>query len=487
MADEHEQLESADDRLIARLESLWPTTVDRTRKTDASSVKRVAHFELQRPLGSGTFGIVYLAFDTQLKRQVAIKLPRLEVLIEADKRSYFANEASIAAKLNHPGIVPIYAAQLDGPEPFIVSAYCGGLNLAQWLQRESQKNTWRASLELMRQVADAVQYAHEQGVLHRDLKPANVMLVIRRCSLGSSQEQVDAPEEIVAQVTDFGLASVLGDRGLGTRSSRLVGTPIYMSPESLTCSGKDDLTAASDVYSMGVMLFEMLTGKLPIEGESYVEILDNLRRQLPFRVSQLRPNLPPELSIVCAKCLEKNPVDRYRSASELSNDLQRCLSGQTITTRLPSVLRRLQIWSERPKRIINAGWFAIIWQSIVIAWATLSLMLLPTQTAISKSQWLSLAGDLVWGAFFSVGPVLLLGWFTVQKQRWAIYSGLILSIAKFPFFVRAMFERPLYFGGFYEQAGLFSFIDHCLFVFCLAIQISLYVCAAIAIKRITKL
>ena len=260
---DHTQLEdenqvSNDNSLAERLDRLWasgPLAVP-SPKTE----QRIGPYLLQQVVGAGSFGVVYLARDTKLERAVALKLPRLEVLLDTDKRERFAAEAAMVAKLDHPGIVRVYEAQLDGPQPYIASAFCDGPNLAEWLAARKHPSSWQTIIPMMADIAEAVEYAHSKDVLHRDLKPANILLASPEdVDHDLADEQTAPPFSFSAQLTDFGLAKFCDLETADTRSSQMIGTPLYMAPERLEGSAT---TAVADVYSLGVILFETLTGKM---------------------------------------------------------------------------------------------------------------------------------------------------------------------------------------------------------------------------------
>ena len=210
--------DDATNALAGRLDRLWTSGV--LDAAGPQTQKMVGKYQLQQIVGAGAFGVVYLARDTELGKSVALKLPRLEVLLDAQKRKRFADEAEMAARLDHPQIVRVYEARLNGPAPYIASAFCDGPNLAEWLADREEPSSWEAIANLMAEVADAVQHAHSQGVLHRDLKPANIMLVADEALAGGKndeQSSVDFP--FSPRLTDFGLAKFSDLHEADTRSS----------------------------------------------------------------------------------------------------------------------------------------------------------------------------------------------------------------------------------------------------------------------------
>ena len=478
-------LKNADEAFAKRLDRLWAGARSETSALPAGH--NVAQYELQEILGAGAFGIVYRAVDKVLDRSVALKLPRLEVLFDAEKCQRFATEATLAASLEHPGIVPVYEAVLDGPTPFIASACCDGPDLADWLTRQSDHTAWQESALLIAEIADAVDYAHQQGVHHRDLKPANILLTPRTdAAVKSPQNFTDSSGyqfEFSPLLTDFGLAKLLDPMLDATRSSTMLGTPLYMAPEQLERGQNVQPTAATDIYSLGVILFELLCHQVPIEGLNYVEVLDNIRTQPPKRLRKFRQDAPRDLEKICNKCLEKDPSSRYSRAADFAEDLRRCVNGRPILGKPPSIFKRFGYWCTRPTRIENAGWFAIVSHLVISFWVAVSVILVPFKFELSTMQWMAQLKEVVWLGCFSVAPVILLGWLILQRRRWAIYVTLLLTVVKIPFQFRAMVYEPLYLSDFYERGGIYAYMDHALLASFLVVQLFLLCCAVAADRK----
>ena len=219
----------ADATFAKRLDRLWDA--GRAEAPGWPVDQNVAQYELQGVLGAGAFGVVYRAVDKVLDRAVALKLPRWDVLFDAEKCQRFATEATLAASLQHPGIVQVYEAVLDGPTPFIASACCDGPDMADWLAQQGEPAAWQESALLIAEIADAVEYAHQQGVHHRDLKPANILLVPRKDTGTSASRKANSGSdphfelEFSPLLTDFGLAKLLDPMLVDTKSSTMLGTP----------------------------------------------------------------------------------------------------------------------------------------------------------------------------------------------------------------------------------------------------------------------
>ena len=483
-----EDEQAVDQDIVDRLDRLWPS-MPLNKTAQSASSRSIGKYQLQRIIGSGSFGVVYLAFDTVLDRQVALKLPRLEVLLDKNKRDRFNLEAELAASLEHPGIIRVYEADLIGPEPFIAMAYGDGPNLAEWMTANSQKHSWQSLTALVAEIALSVDHAHQQGILHRDLKPANILMIHRTAPVALQLQEELSPLGRLPALTDFGLARFIGDVGSDTRSSVLLGTPLYVAPEQLLGSKAKSQcppTAAVDIYSLGVILFELLTGQTPLDGDDYLQVIESVRKQKPLSLRKLRPDLPKSLDTICAKCLEKEPAHRYHTAAALARDLERSIHSDSIEGRLPSKRQRAAIWITAPQRIAWAGWFAITWHMIVTLWMGLALAVVPFRVTLETGEWWALAFRYGYGLVFSFSLVFFFGWWTIKKKRWAIYSGFLLSFGKTLAFANASFGKPINFYNLtkvFEDVPAYSFVDRFLFLICIMLQTFLYGCAIAAQRK----
>jgi WD40 repeat protein/tRNA A-37 threonylcarbamoyl transferase component Bud32 len=315
-------------------------------------------FRIKRVLGSGAFGIVYLADDTRLGRLVAVKVPRPETLVTPLLRERFLREASAAARLHHANIVPVFDVGEAGDVCYIVSAYCRGGTLAGWLKNQEAPVPFRLAAHLTALVADGVQHAHDCGILHRDLKPGNVLLQPDG-SPGASESFGYMP-----LISDFGLAKftetategspvpiqpagVSSDysEDLSQATKGIAGTLQYMAPEQ-AAGHSEAIGRTTDVYALGCILYQLLTGRPPFVGAAR-DILRQVREEEPAPPGRLRPGVPRDLEVICLKCLHKAPDERYQNARDLADDLRLWLAGKPVRARPVGPIRRLVLWVRR--------------------------------------------------------------------------------------------------------------------------------------------
>lgn len=266
---------------------------------------KLGRYAIRSRLGRGGFGVVYLAHDPQLDRLVALKVPRRERFRTADQIASFIQEAKMAAKLKHPGLVSVYDVQEEAGLPFIVQEYIDGENLASWATRKQPSFEQIATIIVS--ITDALGYAHQQGLTHCDLKLANVLMDIQN----------------VPHVADFGLAVHESVRS-ALKGSRF-GTPSVMAPEQVRGEGHR-LDGRTDIWAIGVMLYELLVKQKPFNADCMDELFNEIETLDPRPPRQINPGVPRELERICLRCLEKRRPERYNSSNDLGEDLQAWLS-----------------------------------------------------------------------------------------------------------------------------------------------------------------
>jgi serine/threonine-protein kinase len=321
--------------------------------SNADGLLRLGDYELLEEIARGGMGVVYRARQLSLNRIVAVKVVLHGPFASPDFVRRFRYEAEVTATLRHPNIVPVYEiSEYDGHH-FLSMEYVEGQNLAE-LVREQPLSPGRAAA-YVKAVAEAVHYAHQRGVLHRDLKPSNILL-----------DAFDHP-----RVTDFGLAKILGHDAELTATGQILGSPNHMPPEQ--AAGEfSKATAQSDVYSLGSILYHLITGRPPFQGGTLPELLAQVQTAEPIAPRQLNPSVPENLQSVCLKCLRKEPERRYASAQELALDLDRYLNQKPVLARPVPIRERVWLWCRRRPTValmslafvvaVLAGFGGIVWE-----------------------------------------------------------------------------------------------------------------------------
>src|SRR5262245_42733128 len=285
-------------------------------------------YELLEVLGRGGMGIVYKARQTALQRIVALKLVLTGAHASADERQRFLAEAETVAAINHSGIVGVYEFGSWDGHLFLALEFCPGGTLADKLRGTPLSAAEAAGV--VSQLASALDPVHARGIVHRDLKPSNILLTA----------------EGAPKVADFGLAKVSDSEAGLTATGAILGTPSYMAPEQARGDTRNVGTAA-DIYALGAVLYECLTGRPPLWAPTAAETLLQVLHQEPVSVRALNSSVPVDLETVCAKCLEKDPGKRYASARELAGDLRAFLEGRPVTARPVGWAGRLRRWGKR--------------------------------------------------------------------------------------------------------------------------------------------
>jgi len=327
-------------------------------------VRYFGDYELQKVLGEGGMGVVYMAKQLSLNRLVALKMIKATRFASSDELRRFQNEAEAVARLDHPNIVPIFEVGQFEDQHYFSMKLIGGESLDKRLK--DYATDFKGAATLVATAASAILHAHQRGILHRDLKPANIL--------------IDAEGQ--PHVTDFGLAKrVEGDSEL-TRSGAILGTPAYMAPEQAS-GRRGSVTTSTDVYGLGAILYALLTGRAPFGGTTVMDTLEQVRERPPESPRKLNPRVPRDLEVVCLKCLEKDPRRRYASADALAEDLSRWLAGEPIAARPVGRTVRLGMWCRRnPVVAVATGLVA----TALVVVAALSLLYARKQTQLADER-----------------------------------------------------------------------------------------------------
>ncbi len=287
------------------------------RLVDGIPSVNLNRFQLVREIGRGGFGVVYLALDEDLNRKVAIKIARPELTQDPDGVKRFRQEAQAAASLSHPGIVPVFEIGDYERLQYYVMPYLDAPNLMEWMQHQPQPIAERMAAQIVIDLAHAIHHGHERGIVHRDLKPHNVLMLTDTTSRTGFRPML----------LDFGLSKAT--ESLSTTTSVLIGTPMYMAPEQATQLTRK-VTRQSDIYSLGVIFFQLLTNRLPLQANTLSEAIAMLPVATIPPPSQFRTNLSEAIEMICLQCLRKDPSRRYATGAELAEDLERYLQGSPI-------------------------------------------------------------------------------------------------------------------------------------------------------------
>jgi eukaryotic-like serine/threonine-protein kinase len=311
-----------------------PATLNKPQGPFTEPLPEIPGYELLGGLGRGGMGVVYRARQRATDRTVAVKMLSLDGMDDPTARARFRAEAEATAKLSHPNIVPVYEAGEVGGRLYLVCEYLPGGSLTAQLDG----TPWAAdrAAKLIAPLARGVAAAHAAGIVHRDMKPSNILLAA----------------DGTPKVADFGVAKRLGTEG-HTHTGAVLGTPSYMAPEQ--AGGAKGVGPSADVYGLGAVLYELLTGHPPFKGSTFLETMDQLRTSDPITPRTLQPKVARDLETICLRCLEKEPEKRYPSADALADDLDRFLHGQPIVARPVGAIERAWKWVRRNPSLAAAA------------------------------------------------------------------------------------------------------------------------------------
>lgn len=347
--------------------------------------RQFGRYQLRAILGEGGMGVVFKAFDPQLRRIVALKQIHPRILTTRADVERFRQEAQLAAQFDHRHVITILdVGEIDGTHYFTMTYAPGGM-LARQLDR-FRGQPYRA-VELVVKLARAVHYAHSKGILHRDLKPHNVLM----------------DEHGEPRVTDFGLACLISGDQAWSEENQRVGTPAYMSPEQ-ACGAIGEITPRTDIWALGVILYELLAGKRPFSAPNRDGLTDRIRHADPPPLVELQPGLPPELETIVRKCLAKNSMDRFASAADLAAALESWLASE------PWLSRVGRIWRRRPWRTLVASVMLASALTFGILYAA-GIVRLPAgeDNAASDFRWPTAQDGVRVGNWAKNGPLTLIG------------------------------------------------------------------------------
>lgn len=381
----------------------------------------IGRFEILRLIDHGGMGSVFLALDLAMEREVAIKLPRNLSRLSSKEQNRLLKEAQIAGQLDHPHLVDVLEVGRWGSGFYLVSRFADQGNLAQWMQAHPGPHPSDQVIALMQCVCSAVAHCHQRQIVHCDLKPANILFASDSGRGDSLSSFPGTPK-----VGDFGLARI-GERSeASTQTSGLFGTLPYMAPEQIACQ-EHELGAAADVFALGVILYELLTGRHPFHAETAIELFDRMRLGTPDPMPQ-PSSVPADIREVCSRCLA--PLDeRYPSVVELHQDICSYAEGKPIQKYRRSWIKQLQRSTQRPQRIPQAA-IACIAGNLAIMTALLGapLLKLIPGTPI-PGTFNELMMDVSKLVLFPHLPMLLVSWFIMRgKTRWT-WGNLALNLA----------------------------------------------------------
>jgi serine/threonine protein kinase/WD40 repeat protein len=328
----------------------------------SEGVERLGRFRLLDEVGRGGFGVVYRAFDEVLEREVALKVIALAENAPAQQIDRLLAEARAVARLSHPNIVPLYDVQVIGRLYCLISEYCEGTTLDQWLQLNAGPVDGRAATSIVLSLSNALDHAHERRLVHGDVKPANILL--------PQNESRSAIELVKPRITDFGMARDLRTDLPAEHAKTVAGTFEYMAPEQLT-RGTAAVTPSCDIYALGVLYYRLLTGRMPFHADSPLPLLDRICSGPVTPPRTIVSSLSRDAEAICVRCLERSPADRYATVRELADDLQRLQRGESVAARPENIVSgaiRLVRRNPREATLFAAVFLSVVALTVILAY-----------------------------------------------------------------------------------------------------------------------
>lgn len=435
-------------------------------ETENTRAQRVGKFKLIRPIGSGGMGTVFLAEDGELKRLVALKIPRVDFIANDRHRQRFLLEAKLAAKLQHPGLVSVLEVGSVGAVTYIASELCEQGDLARWLETSDVGQPAASAAEFVADLCDAVEHIHSHGVLHLDIKPSNILLRLRSSPPepdGNSTDQLSTAriqlEGLAPKVSDFGVSRAIDADATGTHTSLVLGTLLYMAPEQIVPS-IGQVSHRSDIYSVGVVLAQLLKIPLRREGTSFRMIVSTLDEDGPIIPEIDLSDLAGDLETILLKCTALQPEARYDSAKSLARDLRSFADGEPIQARRPGMLNALWPWLARRGRIKDAWWVCLGCNLVGLIWMLAGMFLIFGSNFPGDSRTLAVVACVTL-VCFNTFPMIAFSSFGLKGHRWPLTPAFLLVLIGtvcVPISVLGDFVDAV--PGLYDNSPFFEELNH---------------------------
>ena len=447
--------ELSDSELSIELDRLLRPTVESRVKIDSLIGERLGPYEIIERIGSGSFGVVYRATDTRTKANVAIKVLRDEIISSEVAIERFKREALVASKLDHPHIIRLIEDGLSENPPFLAIEYMDGKDLGRWhVQQGMCSQPIDRMVRFLLPLIDAIEYAHKHGVLHRDIKPGNILLK-RRDALDFTTN-LDGFSPMLA---DFGLAKIASDVLLDSRSSLTIGTPMYMAPEQLVPTW-GIASPRTDIYAFGVLMAELANGRPPRYGMNLAEVMQDILHQRRDLNILWADSVPERFRSIVRRCLEKDPIDRYATISELRNAVESLNETPSRRTFQTNFWQRFITWARHPDRPNEVCFFVITLNLIMFAWMIFNayVILGPYYHGDERTSDVVQCLGIAFGNNLFTALLCLL---RIYGKRWAVWVALtITSAITVAVPLLTAMDAIHTFQGLYEKAPFFRIANH---------------------------